>query len=40
MNGIVLRENVNMLALARDLGFEQRAVPEDHQLVAIELALR
>ncbi|MGB7213695.1 MAG: GNAT family N-acetyltransferase [Gammaproteobacteria bacterium] len=39
MNGVVLRENANMLALAKELGFEQRAVREDPQLVLIGRAL-
>jgi acetyltransferase len=39
MNGVVLRENVNMLALARDLGFEQRVHPDDVKLALISLAL-
>src|SRR5690606_22076260 len=39
MNGVVLRENVNMLALARELGFEQRPHPDDTQLAMISLVL-
>src|SRR5690606_2845917 len=39
MNGVVLRENANMLALARALGFEQRAHPDDTKLALISLEL-
>ncbi len=39
MHGVVLRENANMLALARDLGFEQRVHPEDAKLALISLKL-
>ena len=39
MNGVVLRENANMLALARDLGFEQRPHPDDGELALISLRL-
>ncbi|MBN1238349.1 MAG: bifunctional acetate--CoA ligase family protein/GNAT family N-acetyltransferase [Gammaproteobacteria bacterium] len=39
MDGIVLRENVNMLALARELGFRERAVADDPKLVQIVLEL-
>ncbi|HEX6992886.1 MAG TPA: GNAT family N-acetyltransferase [Gammaproteobacteria bacterium] len=39
MNGVVLRENANMLALARDLGFEQQPHPEDSKLALISLEL-
>src|SRR5690606_39221172 len=40
MHGVVLRENANMLALARDLGFERRSHPDDSQLVLISLDLQ
>ena len=39
MNGVVLRENANMLALARELGFEQRVHPDDAKLALISLEL-
>jgi len=39
MNGVVLRENANMLALARDLGFDQQPHPEDSKLALISLRL-
>ena len=39
MDGIVLCENVNMLALARELGFRERRVEDDPKLVRIELTL-
>jgi acetyltransferase len=39
MEGIVLRENRNMIELAKNLGFEAGAVPEDQTLVAITLRL-
>jgi acetyltransferase len=39
MDGIVLRENANMLALARDLGFERSPLPDDPKLVLIRLTL-
>ncbi len=39
MEGLVLRENENMIALAEDLGFERRAVPDDPELVLITMRL-
>jgi acetyltransferase len=39
MHGVVLRENANMLKLARELGFEQQVHPEDAKLAMISLAL-
>jgi len=39
MEGIVLRDNKGMLALAEQLGFEQQAVLEDTQLVRVSLSL-
>ncbi|HEX7081963.1 MAG TPA: bifunctional acetate--CoA ligase family protein/GNAT family N-acetyltransferase [Gammaproteobacteria bacterium] len=39
MNGLVLRENHNMLALAKEIGFEQENVPDDPKLVSISLDL-
>ena len=39
MDGVVLRENKGMIALARDLGFEQRPSPDDPQVVLMTLRL-
>jgi acetyltransferase len=39
MEGIVLRENRNMIELAKNHGFEARAVPDDTSLLAITLRL-
>ena len=39
MDGIVLRENRHMLALARDIGFDQQTAPDDPKLVLITLEL-
>ena len=39
MDGIVLQENKGMIALARDLGFEQRPSPDDPQVVLMTLRL-
>ena len=39
MTGVVLRENKGMLALAEELGFEERADADDPQVVIITLDL-
>lgn len=39
MEGIVLRENKNMLALAKELGFELRPCPEDSKIVLVSITL-
>jgi len=39
MQGIVLRENRDMIALARNLGFEEETVREDPSLVRVTLRL-
>jgi acetyltransferase len=39
MDGVVLRENKGMLALARELGFDERPSPDDPQTVFISLLL-
>jgi RimJ/RimL family protein N-acetyltransferase len=39
MDGIVLRENRNMQALAESLGFRQEASREDPDLVTLTLRL-
>ena len=39
MDGIVLRENKNMLALARDIGFTSRPSADDPKLVLLNLSL-
>ena len=38
--GLVLRENERMLAIARDMGFALRGVPDDPTLVEVVLPLR
>jgi acetyltransferase len=39
MDGVVLRENRGMLALAKELGFTRRSAPEDPEIVYITLSL-
>ncbi len=39
MDGVVLRENRGMLALAKELGFTRRTAPEDPEIVYITLSL-
>jgi acetyltransferase len=39
MDGIVLRENKGMIALAKELGFEQQSVADDPQVVTMSLGL-
>ena len=39
MDGIVLRENTGMIDLARNLGFEEHAIPEDPSLLGVSLKL-
>jgi len=39
MDGLVLRENRGMLALAKDLGFRRRTSPDDPEIVYITLSL-
>jgi acetyltransferase len=39
MDGIALRENRDMIALARSMGFEQRSFPDDAKLVLMSLRL-
>jgi acetyltransferase len=39
IGGVVLRENKGMLALAREMGFQQRRAPDDPQVVIITLQL-
>jgi acetyltransferase len=40
MEGMVLKENPDMIELARSLGFEDRAVPEDPGLVLVTMRLQ
>ena len=39
MDGLVLRENTNMIKLAKDLGFEQRPDPDDPKVIVMRLSL-
>jgi acetyltransferase len=39
MQGLILKENERMLALARELGFQQRVTPEDPDAVSVTLRL-
>jgi acetyltransferase len=39
MDGIVLRENKGMIALAKELGFEQESCADDPQVVVMSLRL-
>ena len=39
MDGVVLRENKGMIELAKDLGFEQKASPNDPNIVLMSLRL-
>jgi len=37
--GHVLRENINMLGMAADLGFRERSLPDDMSVVEVSLDL-
>lgn len=39
MDGLVLRENTNMIRLAKELGFEQRPDPDDPKVFIMKLSL-
>jgi hypothetical protein len=39
MVGIVLRENKGMIALAKELGFDQQRSPDDPSIVIMSLRL-